>query len=287
MKPSSIVPAGEAVEAPQRDGDGTRMATIPAHVPSAPAARRRRPPAPPSTNAVGSSWTRRSAGSRRRAVRPRHLPRWRPGVAQPSGGALGHEVTRDTLSPPVTDLQEAPPVRSARARWDRRPGCGAARRGGRRRPPAARRRGVAAPPTWHPVLDLAMTEFRVRDVGTSHTPLIGLPGRIGTYPHQGSHPGPAQLLPPGPDLPAARVETSWSLEVGTVVIHLAAIATALWIGWRRAGWRGVAVVAAAAGDRGAGLRAGRADPAVEPVPAASWRGSSSCWRRGRSCAATT
>ena len=29
---------------------------------------------------------------------------------------------------------------------------------------------------WYPVLDLAMTEFRVRDVGTSHTPLIGLPG---------------------------------------------------------------------------------------------------------------
>ena len=33
-------------------------------------------------------------------------------------------------------------------------------------------------PTWTPVLDLAQTEMRVRDVGTSHTPLIGLPGRI-------------------------------------------------------------------------------------------------------------
>ncbi|HEY7070764.1 MAG TPA: hypothetical protein VH479_11655, partial [Acidimicrobiales bacterium] len=43
---------------------------------------------------------------------------------------------------------------------------------------------------WHPVLDLAMTEFRVRDVFGRHTPLIGLPGRIGTYPNQGSHPGP-------------------------------------------------------------------------------------------------
>ncbi len=31
-------------------------------------------------------------------------------------------------------------------------------------------------PTWAPVLDLAQTELRVRDVGTSHTPLIGLPG---------------------------------------------------------------------------------------------------------------
>ncbi len=40
---------------------------------------------------------------------------------------------------------------------------------------------------WHPVFDLAMTELRVRDVGGSHTPLIGLQGRIGPT---GSHPGP-------------------------------------------------------------------------------------------------
>ncbi|MGZ0191420.1 MAG: hypothetical protein ACKVG5_03605, partial [Acidimicrobiales bacterium] len=32
---------------------------------------------------------------------------------------------------------------------------------------------------WYPVLDLAMTEFRIRDVGSRQTPLIGLPGRIG------------------------------------------------------------------------------------------------------------
>ncbi len=44
--------------------------------------------------------------------------------------------------------------------------------------------------TWYPVLDMAMTEFRVRDVGGVDTPLIGLPGRIGTFPDQGSHPGP-------------------------------------------------------------------------------------------------
>ena len=37
---------------------------------------------------------------------------------------------------------------------------------------------------------MAMTEFRVRDVGGVDTPLIGLPGRIGTFPDQGSHPGP-------------------------------------------------------------------------------------------------
>ncbi|MET0143703.1 MAG: hypothetical protein ABW328_02820 [Ilumatobacteraceae bacterium] len=96
---------------------------------------------------------------------------------------------------------------------------------------------------WFPVLDLAMTEFRVRDVFTRHTPLIGLPGRIGEYPDQGSHPGPLSfyLL-----APTYRVlgRSSWALEVGTIVIHVGAIATALWIGWRRLGWKGVAAVGA-------------------------------------------
>ena len=142
----------------------------------------------------------------------------------------------------MTDLQEAPPVRSARPEWDR-PAVVL--------PVAMLVVGlplvVAALALtrhhWYPVLDLAMTEFRVRDVFTSHTPLIGLPGRTGTYPNQGSHPGPLSfyLLAPTYRLLG---QTSWSLEVGTVVVHLAAALTALWIGWRRAGWRGVAVVAA-------------------------------------------
>jgi hypothetical protein len=96
---------------------------------------------------------------------------------------------------------------------------------------------------WYPVLDLAMTEFRVRDVGTAHTPLIGLPGRIGEYPDQGSHPGPLSfyLLAPVYRLFGS---SSWALEAGTVAIHLSAVATALWIGYRRAGWKGVAAVGA-------------------------------------------
>jgi hypothetical protein len=95
--------------------------------------------------------------------------------------------------------------------------------------------------TWYPVLDLAMTEFRVRDVGTANTPLIGLPGRIGEYPDQGSHPGPLSfylLAPPYRLLGSS----SWALEAATVVIHGAAIAVALWIGHRRLGWPGVAAV---------------------------------------------
>jgi hypothetical protein len=96
---------------------------------------------------------------------------------------------------------------------------------------------------WHPVLDLAMTEFRVRDVFGRHTPLIGLPGRIGTYPNQGSHPGPLSfyLLAPTYRLLGS---SSWSMEVGTVVIHLAAIGTGLWLAARRLGWVGLAAGAA-------------------------------------------
>src|SRR4051794_13832203 len=103
--------------------------------------------------------------------------------------------------------------------------------------------GVLHGTPWHPVLDLAMTEFRVRDVFGSHTPLIGLPGRIGTYPNQGSHPGPLSfyLLAPTYRLLGA---SSWSLEVGTVVIHLVAIGLGLWLLVRRLGWAGLAAGAA-------------------------------------------
>ena len=96
---------------------------------------------------------------------------------------------------------------------------------------------------WYPVLDLAMTEYRVRDVFGAHTPLIGLPGRIGTFPNQGSHPGPLSFYLLAPTYRALGA-SSWALEAATVAIHLAAMATALWIGHRRLGWRGIAVVGA-------------------------------------------
>jgi hypothetical protein len=96
---------------------------------------------------------------------------------------------------------------------------------------------------WHPVLDLAMTEFRVRDVFTSHTPLIGLPGRIGTYPAQGSHPGPLSFYLLAPTYRTLG-QSSWSMEVGTVLIHLLAIGTGLWLMVRRLGWAGLAAGAA-------------------------------------------
>lgn len=107
---------------------------------------------------------------------------------------------------------------------------------------------------WAPVLDMAMTELRVRDVGTRHTPLIGLPGRIGTFPEQGSHPGPLSfyLLAPFYRLTGAR---AWGLELGSVAINTAAVALLVWIGHRRAGLLGTIAFGAiaAVAVRGYGL----------------------------------
>lgn len=85
---------------------------------------------------------------------------------------------------------------------------------------------------WSPVLDLAMTEVRVRDVGGRQTPLIGLPGRIGRFPEQGSHPGPLSFY-----LLAVVYRLSGggavSLLLGSVVLNIAAAWTALWVAARQ------------------------------------------------------
>lgn len=96
--------------------------------------------------------------------------------------------------------------------------------------------------TWTPVLDLAMTELRVRDVGGPHTPLIGLPGRIGTLAQQGSHPGPISFYSLAPTYRLLG-STSWALQAATLLVHLVAMATALVIASRRGGSRLVLSVA--------------------------------------------
>ena len=87
-------------------------------------------------------------------------------------------------------------------------------------------------PTWFPALDHAMTEVRVRDVGTGHSPLIGLPGRIGPIDEQGSHPGPMSfwLLAPVYRLLGS---SAWSLQVSTLFLHLVAMVGALVVAARR------------------------------------------------------
>lgn len=99
-------------------------------------------------------------------------------------------------------------------------------------------------PTWFPTLDLAMTEVRVRDVGGPDTPLIGLPGRIGTFPdRQGSHPGPLSFYALAPTYRLVG-SSSWALQVATLVIHAAAVGAALVLAARRGGARLVVVVGA-------------------------------------------
>lgn len=89
-------------------------------------------------------------------------------------------------------------------------------------------------PTWTPVLDLAQTELRVRDVGTSHTPLVGLPGRILHEGAQGSHPGPLSFYALAPVYRLVGA-SPFALQAATVVVHVVAIVVALVIARRRGG----------------------------------------------------
>ena len=89
-------------------------------------------------------------------------------------------------------------------------------------------------PTWAPVLDLAQTELRVRDVGTADTPLIGLPGRIGTGAEQGSHPGPLSFYALAPTYRLFG-SSAFSLQIASFVVQGFAIVVALLIARRRGG----------------------------------------------------
>jgi hypothetical protein len=102
---------------------------------------------------------------------------------------------------------------------------------------------VLAQKRWYPILDLAMTELRVRDVGSSHPPLIGLVGRIGPLGRQGSHPGPMSFWLMWPVYRAFGA-SSWAMQVSAVAVHVLAMGTALWIAFRRGGIRLMIAIAA-------------------------------------------
>jgi hypothetical protein len=90
-------------------------------------------------------------------------------------------------------------------------------------------------PRWYPLLDMAETEIRVRDVASSHPPLIGLAGRIGPFgANGGSHPGPLSFYALWP-VYALFGQSSYGLQVSTVVLDLVAIALSLWMAFRRGG----------------------------------------------------
>jgi hypothetical protein len=89
-----------------------------------------------------------------------------------------------------------------------------------------------------PLFELAFTEMRVRDVGTQHTPLVGLNGRLAVPPDVGCHLGPASfyLLAPVYRLLGA---SYFALRVSHVTLNAGAIVLALWLARRRAGTPGV------------------------------------------------
>lgn len=91
-------------------------------------------------------------------------------------------------------------------------------------------------PRWYPLLDLAQTELRVRDVGTGDSPLVGLAGRIQAYGEQGSHPGPLSFwsLAVFYRLFGA---SSWALQAASVMLHLLAMGGILAVAYRRGGAR--------------------------------------------------
>jgi len=91
-------------------------------------------------------------------------------------------------------------------------------------------------PEWFPVLDHAMAELRLRDVFTSNTPLIGLPGRIGRFPDQGSHPGPLSFYALWPTWRVLG-GTPWGMQAGVLVLNSIAAGATVLVAHRRGGMR--------------------------------------------------
>jgi hypothetical protein len=89
-------------------------------------------------------------------------------------------------------------------------------------------------PRWHPLLDLAQTEMRVRDVGTGHTPLVGLIGRASVNGQSSSHPGPISFYALAP-VYRLLGGGAWGLLAGVVVLDVTALALAMWMAVRRGG----------------------------------------------------
>ncbi|HEY3141233.1 MAG TPA: hypothetical protein VGJ86_08890 [Acidimicrobiales bacterium] len=109
--------------------------------------------------------------------------------------------------------------------------------------------GVLHQPRWYPLLDLAQTELRVRDVGNGHPPLVGLAGRIGGvdpagHKVQGSHPGPISFWALWPFYQLFGGD-SWSLQAASACLSTIAVGLSLWISHRRLGRIGALAAALA------------------------------------------
>jgi hypothetical protein len=99
-------------------------------------------------------------------------------------------------------------------------------------------------PRWYPTYDWAWIELLVRDVTSSHPPLVGLPGRFVHAGERGGHPGPMMFYALAP-IYRLLGSSSFSLLAATAALSAGAVVTSLWLASRRGAVRGTVLVAAA------------------------------------------
>lgn len=87
-------------------------------------------------------------------------------------------------------------------------------------------------PHWYPLMDMALIEMHVRDVGTAHAPLTGLVGRFPVDDRVASHPGPLAFYGLWPFYRLFG-SSAYALLAASVALHVLAIAVLLWIVSRR------------------------------------------------------
>jgi hypothetical protein len=87
-------------------------------------------------------------------------------------------------------------------------------------------------PHWYPLMDLALIEMRVRDIGTAHPPLTGLVGRFPVGDQQADHPGPLGFYGLWPFYRLFG-SSAYALLAASVAVHVVAIVVLLWIASRR------------------------------------------------------
>jgi hypothetical protein len=97
---------------------------------------------------------------------------------------------------------------------------------------------------WAPTFDMAITELRVRDVFTSHPPLLGSLARLGPPWALASHPGPIAFYLLAP-IHHVLGGSAWALQVATAAFHVSAMLLALRLAHRLGGARHAVMVGAA------------------------------------------
>jgi hypothetical protein len=87
-------------------------------------------------------------------------------------------------------------------------------------------------PQWYPLMDLALIEMHVRDIGTANAPQTGLVGRFPVGDQRAAHPGPLGFYGLWPFYRLLG-SSAYSLLAAAVAVHVLAIASLLWVASRR------------------------------------------------------